>query len=110
VRIRSVGSAYRSDATYPRNVEGQGADIRPFETDHEAGYEGPGWRWLAPSPPYEVEDAGQWRPGLLRMWRLWPDGWYGLIRWGDHHQPTWVPRARLRPSEYAKPKRTRDHR
>ncbi len=74
----------------------------PYETDHERGYEGEGWRLPSPSPPYEVEDDGRWVYGLLRMWEKREGGWYGLIRWGDNRQPEWVPQSRLRPTTYAK--------
>lgn len=76
----------------------------PYETDHERGNEGPGWRLPSPSPPYEVEANGQWFYGLLRMWEQRPDGWYGLIRWADNKDAHWVPASRLRPTEYAKPR------
>lgn len=89
---------------YPDRVRDLREDIHQFETEHEAGYEGSGWRLLAPAALYEVEEADARYEGQLRMWRLWPDGWYGLIRWGDHRRATWVHESKLRPID------RRDHR
>ena len=87
-----------------------GADPPPlerYETEHERGYQGPGWRMPSPSPPYEVLEGDQWFYGYLRQWKLWPDGWYGLILWGNHYEARWVPESRLRPTA---PRKVKSHR
>lgn len=89
---------------YPPRVRDLREDIHQFETEHESGYEGSGWRLLTPAALYEVEEADVRHEGQLRMWRLWPDGWYGLIRWGDNRRATWVHESRLRPIDANAPK------
>jgi hypothetical protein len=81
----------------------------PYSDGHESGYSQPGFRHLSPSAPYEVEDGGVWYFGYLRQWKLFPDGWYGLILWGNHHHPLWVPKAKLRPAPHREV-RSRRHR
>lgn len=89
---------------------GEDRSVIPYQTEHESGYQGPGWRLLSPAAPYEVEEGGRWHYGYLRQWRLWPDGWYGLIRWGDHLEPMWVPENRLRPATERRAKSYRGRR
>lgn len=72
--------------------------IASYTTGYETGYEGPDWRLPCPSPASLVEERGVWCRGYLRKWKRWPDGWYGLIRWGDHHDAQWVPEDRLQPA------------